>query len=63
MGFKFHIEKKILCYPFKLKYLLFKPKSFLSYIEKTLLFSCEYKVYIRKCFESHIEKITFFFGT
>jgi hypothetical protein len=36
---------------------IFKPKGFLSHIEKTWFFSWEYIVYIQKGFKSHIEKI------
>ena len=46
------------CYAFKLKYL--NQNFFLSHIEKTKLFSWEYRVYILKGFKSHIEKIKYF---
>jgi hypothetical protein len=51
MGFKSDI-KKILCYPFKLKYL--NQKIFLSHTEKTKFFSWEHIVYILMGFKSHI---------
>jgi len=36
---------------------VFKPKGFLSHIEKTWFFSWEHRLYIWKAFKSHIEKI------
>jgi len=38
-------------------------KVFLSYVEKTKLFSYEHREYILKDFKSHIEKIIFFLWT
>ena len=35
---------------------VFKPKDFLSHIEKTWFFSYEHRVYILMGFKSHIEK-------
>jgi hypothetical protein len=53
MGFKSHI-KKILCYPFKLKYL--NQKVFYPILKKHNFFSWEHRVYIPMGFKSHIWK-------
>jgi hypothetical protein len=52
----FHM-KKLRNNPYGYKLKDYFKRVFLSHIEKTQLFSCEYRVYILMCFKSHIEKI------
>jgi len=47
--------KKILSFPFKLKYL--NKKRFLSYIEKTQPFLVNIEYILTTCFQSHMERL------